>query len=54
MGWQHCPDELDTGSARLAEDLKAGRRPQETRGDFREAIGDATVLAWRRVNPAAG
>lgn len=42
----HCPDELAEGTAQLAADLAAGRRPQDDHADTRAAIGDALVLAW--------
>jgi ubiquinone/menaquinone biosynthesis C-methylase UbiE len=45
---EHVPDELDEGLRRLADDIDAGRRPQDDVAGLRDRIGDATVFAWRR------
>ncbi|WCO65549.1 methyltransferase domain-containing protein [Iamia majanohamensis] len=44
----HTPDELADGMARLEADLAAGVRPQDADPGRRAALGDASVLAWRR------
>jgi SAM-dependent methyltransferase len=40
------PDGLRAGLARLADDLAAGRRPDEERAAARARLGDAAVIAW--------
>ena len=44
----HTPDELADGMARLEADLATGVRPQDADPGRRAALGDASVLAWRR------
>ena len=44
----HTPEELAAGTARLEADLAAGVRPQDADPGRRAALGDASVLAWRR------
>jgi demethylmenaquinone methyltransferase/2-methoxy-6-polyprenyl-1,4-benzoquinol methylase len=44
------PDELETGVARLRDDLAAGRNPDEEPAvrEARSRLGDACVLAWAK------
>ncbi len=45
---ENAADELVEGMARLEADLAAGLRPQDDDPDRRTALGDASVLSWRR------
>ncbi|CAN5559610.1 hypothetical protein BH24ACT4_BH24ACT4_17420 [soil metagenome] len=45
---ENAPDELVEGMDRLEADLTAGARPQDDDPDRRAALGDASVLFWRR------
>lgn len=40
------PDETADGLRRLADDVRAGRRPQDRHGTARAEIGDGFVIAW--------
>ncbi len=42
------PAELESGLARLADDLKHGRRPDVEVEPLRRQVGDGAVLAWRQ------
>lgn len=44
---QHTPDELSSGSARLADDLARGMRPQDEDPHRRARVGDASLIVWR-------
>ena len=42
------PAELESGLARLADDLGNGRRPNVEVEPLRRQVGDGAVLAWRQ------
>lgn len=44
----NTPVELAAGLDRLADELSAGRRPQDEAAEVRARLGDAVVLTWQR------
>jgi SAM-dependent methyltransferase len=49
---RHDPAELEIGLARLADDLRRGRRPDLEVAPLRRQVGDGAVIAWRQPPPA--